>query len=295
MKTHILLLTLAVSGAAALPAQDIIAKAGSETLTAEAIKPYLENLGEAELATLANDPQLLNQAVRAALVEKLLLKEATAAGWDKRPDMATRLARVRDAAIAETYLQELSRAPVGYPSEAEIKDLYEQRKADLQLPKQFELAQIFIAGGGENADKVQQAAAKARVEAVLAKLQAPNANFEEVATAMSDEKNSATRGGKLGWLAESSIRPEVREAVSKLGKGQTSAPLKLSDGTYIVKVLDVREPRPATYDEVKERLAAALREQRVRSNREAYLANLLQQNPVSVNELSLEALVKKPD
>ncbi|MCX7869061.1 MAG: peptidyl-prolyl cis-trans isomerase, partial [Terrimicrobiaceae bacterium] len=286
------ILALAACLAAPLQAQDIIARAGTETLTADALKPYFEGLAEEQLAALAANPQLLNQAVRAALVEKLVLKEANAAGWEKRPDVAARLARVKDSALAEIYLQEVSRAPVGYPPEAEVRELYEERKADLKIPKQYELAQIYIAGKGEGASKVEAAAHKARVEAVLAKLQAPGADFSAVAAEMSDESTSGSRGGRLGWLAESSLRPEVREAVAKLGKGQTSPPLKLADGTYIVKVLDIREERTATFDEVKDRLAAALRDQRARNNRESYLATLLQNNPVSVNELSLEELVK---
>lgn len=283
------------TGLLALPlhAQNIIARAGTETLTAETLKPYFDGLGEEQLAAFASNPQLLNQAVRTALVEKLVLKEAKAAGWEKRPDVSARLARVMDSALAEIYLQEVSRAPVGYPSEAEVRELYEERKAELKIPKQYELAQIYIAGKGDDADKLAAAAHKARVEAVLSKLQARGADFFEVAKTMSDESQSAAQGGRLGWLAEASLRPEVREAVAKLNKGQVSQPLKLQDGTYIVKLLDIREERTASFEEVKDRLAAALREQRARNNRESYLANLLQNNPVSVNEIELEALVKK--
>ena len=66
----------------------------------------------------------------------------------------------------------------------------------------------------------------------------------------------------------------------------------MGDGWYLVKVLDIKESRPATFDEVKPQLVQLLRTERTRMNREAYLAKLQQQNPIALNELALSKLLQ---
>jgi parvulin-like peptidyl-prolyl isomerase len=302
MKYPILLIAGALSLAPYMPAgmaaepskaapSATIARVGSEDIGADTIRPYLDALSPADRAALAENPQVLSQTVRTLILQQVLLKEALATGWDKRPDIQTRLQQAREALIAESYLAEVSKVPEGYPSEAEIREVYEARKAELQVPKQYELAQIFLASAA-NGTPLQEAAIKQRVDAVQAKLK--KAGFAEVATAESDEKQSGSRGGNLGWIAEANLQPEIRKAIANLAKGATSGPIKLEDGTYFVQVLDIKEPHTAAFDEVKDRLAQLLREQRARLNRDAYLARLQQQTPMTVNEIALSALLNEP-
>ena len=279
-----LLLAVFLSAGAAVAQNAVIAKLGEDTITASSVKPYLENLSEREREALQEDPRLLNQVVRTLIIQQILLKEAIGAGWSKRPEVEERIERLRQSVIAESYLQEIAKVPEGYPSEAEIKEVFEARKAELIVPKQFQLAQIFLsaAEGGD---------LKARLETVQGKLKQPGANFSAVAEKNSDDAASAARGGEIGWIAEGSLQQEIRKAISGLGKGATSAPVLLADGYHILRITDVKEARPASLEEVREQLVRLLREQRGRLNREAYLAKLQQQNPLSLNELALGELL----
>jgi peptidylprolyl isomerase len=280
LRTAILLL-------AALPlhaSDPVIARSGDRDITASQIRPYLSGLGDAEREALEKNPAALSQAVRTLILQQLLLKEASAAGWDKSPEIAGLLARVRDAAIAESYLENVAKVPAGYPSEAETRELYELRKADLRLPKQYRLAQIFIAAAPD------KAAAKSEAESLLK--EAKSGDFAALAKSQSDEPRSAAEGGEIGWLAEESIQPAVRKAVTGAAKDAILGPIELGDGFYLVKVLDIREPRTASYDEVKEKLAAALRQERAALNRQSYLQRLQAESPVTLNEIALPALLK---
>jgi len=280
---RILLLTALVSAGAAVAQNAVIAKLGDDTITVNAVKPYLENLSDRERDALREDPRLLNQVVRTLIFQQILLKEAIASGWNKRPEVEERIDRRRQTAIAESYLQEIAKVPEGYPSDAEIKEVFEARKAELVVPRQFQLAQIFrTADSGD---------LKARLETVQGKLKQPGANFAAIAEKDSDDANGASRGGEIGWVAESALQPEIRKAISGLGKGATTAPVQLADGYHIVRIVDVKEARPASLDEVRDQLVRVLREQRGRLNREAYLAKLQQQNPLALNELALEQLL----
>lgn len=267
-----------------------IARVGNEEVAPEKIRAYLDNLPPADRAALEKNPALLNQAVRALILQQVLVKEARSSGWEKQPEVIERLERVRQGIVVESYLEAVTRVPDGYPSEAEVKAAFDAKKDTLVLPRQLQLAQIFVEQTGP--DKAAADQAKQRIDELSKKARAGGADFAAIARADSDERESAARGGELGWLAEASLQPEIRSRVTTLGKNAASDPIRLGDGWYLVKVLDIKESRPATFDEVKPQLVQLLRTERTRMNREAYLAKLQQQNPIALNELALSKLLQ---
>ncbi|MEX1118344.1 MAG: peptidylprolyl isomerase [Terrimicrobiaceae bacterium] len=284
-------LTLAIPLGSMAQESRIIARVADEDVTSATIAPFFADLSEADRQALADNPALLNQTVRNAILRRLLVKEALASGWDKKPEVAERLGKVQEAVILEAYLKKVTEPPTGFPSDKEISEVYEERKSELKVPRQLLLSQIYIPQAADP-DKIQDAAAKVLLDQVQAKLKAPGADFADVATEFSQEKQTAAKGGEIGWVALDSLQPEVRTAVAKLAKGNVSAPIVLPDGFYIVKVNDIREERTPMLDEVKPQIAEALRTQRSQQNMEAYLAKVRQQYPMSINELSLPELIK---
>ncbi len=285
---HTFLAPLILAAPMARAADDVIARVGDQEIKAAQVTPYLDNLSESDRAALLKNPAALSQAVRTLILQQILLKEAIATGWDKTPEVAEQLDRLRQGAIAETYLQSIAKVPEGYPSEDDIKTVYEARKSELQVPTQIRLAQIFIAAP-KDAPKDAQDKAKARIEDVAKAVKA--GDFAAVARDKSEERETASRGGEVGWLAETQIQPEIRSKVISLSKGSVTEPIRLGDGWYVVKVLEVKEAHTATLDEVKDQLVKLLRTERARANREAYLAKLQQQSPIALDELGLSKLL----
>lgn len=275
---------------AARAADDVIARVGATEIKADQVKPFLAGVSEQDREALLKNPAALSQAVRTLILQQLLFKEALAAGWDKTPEVAEQIERLKQGVVAESYLQSVAKIPDGFPSEQDVKSLYEARREDMKVPKQIQLAQIYVAVPQE-ADKAAQDKAKAKVDEVAKA--AKSGDFAAVAREKSDERESATRGGAVGWLAEAQIQPEIRTKVASLPKGAMSDPIRLADGWYVVKVLDTKDPHIATFDEVKDQLVRLLRNERARANREAYMSKLQQQNPVVLDELALDKLIEK--
>lgn len=270
---------------------DIIAEVGAQPVNIDELAPYFENFTASQRDAFKQNPSALNQTVRLLLLQQVLLKEAETAGWDKQPEVAEELARLRQRAIAESYLRTVAKVPEGYPTDAEVKTVYEARKGTLVVPRQLQLAQIYIADP-KAADKATSEKARAQIDAVAKKLKQSGADFAAIARTDSEESQTAARGGEIGWVAEASLQPEIR---TKLGaKGSVTEAIRLGEGWYFVKVLDVRESRTPTLDEVKDQLAKAMRAERFKQNQEAYLAKLAQQNPMSINELALSKLLETP-
>lgn len=295
MKTKKLTFLAAAVLCLALPAaraeSPVIARVGNSDVRAEEIRPYLETLPPEQLEALAQNPAALSQIVRLILTQRLLLAEAQAAGHEKNPEFQEQLRRLKEAAIAESYLQAMTKLPEGYPSEADVRALYEARKEALVFPKAYNLSQIYIAVA-EDAPKDKAAAAKEKIDKIAAELKAKDADFAKIARAHSEAVQNADQGGLVGWVTEENLQPKIRALVPKLAKGAVSDPIQLADGWYIVKVNDIRESRTAEFDEVRPQLEQALRAERLRLNREVYIQGLLRQNPISVDEINLPAVLK---
>lgn len=254
---------------------------GIEMKTSE----VLSALDDKQKAAVASDPTAASQYVRALLVQKLVLEQAIEKDWDKQPAVIAKLVRLREEAIAETYLDSLSAPEDGYPSETELKDAYESNKSRLVIPKAYRLAQIYI-----KLDPANEAAGKKRLDEVNRQLAAKGADFSAIATKTSDDAASAGKGGEIGWLSESQIQPGILDEVTSLKTGVLSKPIRLPDGWHILKVLDVREPRTPALEEIRDELVTNLRAEKRRINRQKILADLLKEHPPAINEIELMKL-----
>lgn len=297
MKPSITVALLLLASAAPLAAQSpastdgLIARIGDLKVTAGDVRASLAALGTNEGAAVRNDPALLSQVVRSLLVQRVLLREAEANGHDKKPEVSAQLARAREVALTESYLQSVATPPESYPGETELKAAYDAARPSIAVPKSWRLAQIFIALP-RDADKTAVDKAQSRLDAVQKALKSAPADFARLAGAHSEEQASAGRGGEIGWLAETQIQPGIREKLGSLKVDAISDPIRLDDGWHIVKVLDAREPYTPTLEQIRSQLVTQLRAEKTRENSQAYLAKLLQANPLAINELALEQIAE---
>jgi parvulin-like peptidyl-prolyl isomerase len=285
MKTLSSIFLFSLVASSVLAENESIGHIGDTQVSVEDVRASLAHLDSAQAEAVRRDPKVLEQVVRGFLVQKLVLKEALTKKWDQEPAVVVKLARVRDSAITESYLESVAEPPPSYPNESELKAAYESGKAGLLQPRSFRLAQIFIAA--------PKAAAKApaKLAAVTHELQGANVDFAAIATAQSEEPASAARGGELGWLPENQIQPEIRAKISGLKLFAISEPIRLEDGWHILKVLDVREPYTPTLEQVRAKLTTQMRKEKLRANSQAHLAQLLKEQPLALNVAALAKLV----
>jgi len=267
----------------------VLGKIGDIEVKTEDLRETLAGLDSSQRAQLAKDPAALAQYVRALLVQRMVLKQALEKQWDQEPAVVSRIVRARESAITESFLESASTPDSGYPSGTELKDAYEANKSKLLIPRSFLLSQIYISVP-ETADSSAQAAAKSKVDGISKQLAAKGADFAAIASKSSEEPSSAAEGGKIGWLTEAQIQPEIRAKIPKLTLGTLSDPVRLADGWHILKVLDIREARTPALDEIRDNLATQLRKERATLKRQQFLKDLLEKNPLAINEIELMKL-----
>jgi parvulin-like peptidyl-prolyl isomerase len=272
---------------------EVIARVGTNDITADEVRAVVTALDARQQAALARDPALLSQAVRTMLANRLVLKEARARKWDQQPAVIAQLERARENLIVESYLDSVAAAPDGFPSEAEVKAVYDANATAFLVPRRFQLAQITVALAKE-ADKAAEDKARKKLDDVVKKLKQPGANFAALAKSESDDGESGERGGEIGWLTEAQLRPEIRSQVVGLTKAATTDPVRLDDGWHILKLLDTEASHTRPLAEVRDALVQRMRAERAEANRRAYVAELFKQSPPIINELALSKLLDVP-
>lgn len=292
IRNHLLFLgfTAATLTLHADDASEAVARVGDIEITVADIRPRLADLGEREQTALRDQPALLNQFVRSLIVQQLVLRQAQAENWAEQPEVAEQLEELREKAITQTFLADKSKPIEDYPSDAEIQSAYNENKAALKIAPQVRLAQIFVAlpdGAGQEA----AALAAVKLDEIASELKKTGADFAAIAKARSEEPQSAAQGGEIGWLTQDQIQPEIREELGKLDAGKVSEPIRIADGFHIVKVLETKPETTPEFADVRDALAERLRQARAQQNSQEYVAELLEANPIAINEMALGELI----
>ncbi|PCC69034.1 PPIC-type PPIASE domain-containing protein [Nannocystis exedens] len=202
--------------------------------------------------------EVLARTVRDVLASVITVSEAEVrSAYDQRQNqLSLRYARFEAGRFAD--LVDPSRADLDkYVAEHKdelVKQFESQGTRFLKLPKQIRLRFIEVEKPqppAVDADKATQqqhatdlAAARAKIDAALAKLQAGE-DFRAVARATSEDADTARRGGDYGWVTlegtGTGLDPVVDEAARKLEVGARSEVVESDEAFYIVKVEGQRE------------------------------------------------------
>jgi parvulin-like peptidyl-prolyl isomerase len=275
---------------------DVVAKLGSAEIKISDLQKLLDAQPPEARDQLLKSPPALDRLVRTEVYRRALLDEARTKGWDKRPDVAVQMERAREQVFLSSYMNDLAKPPADFPGEQELLAAYNANQAEFAVPRQFRIAQIFVAvpkdAAKADADKLRK-----KADDVAKRAQSKDADFSRLAQANSDHKASAEQGGDLGWMAEKDMIPEMRVLIPTLAKGEIAKPVRTEQGWHVVKLVDLKPAGVRPLVEVRAQLAAAMRQRLAQENEKRYLDKLAEQTPVAVNEIALgklRALAAKP-
>jgi peptidylprolyl isomerase len=276
-------------GSGAASGQDVVGKMGALELRGLEMKRMIDAQPPEVRKQLAGDLGAMDRLARNELVRQSILAEAKQQGWDKKPDVLYQMERARETALLQAYVNSLARPAPTYPSEDEIKGYYEASKDSLTVPAEYQLAQIFVAAG-DSADKTASAAAQKKAAELATRVQKAPADFAKVAKEASEHKDSAPKGGELGWVPEPQLLPEIRAAVVRMTKGEVSAPIRTAAGWHVVRLIDRKPSVVRPLADVREQIVATMRLRKAQEAERAYVEGLLSRGAVTINSAELQKL-----
>lgn len=138
--------------------------------------------------------------------------------------------------------------------DADVEAFYTQNKAQYTTEGRVRASHILLKTEGKD-----EAAVKAKAEALLAQVKAPGADFAALAKANSEDEGSAVNGGDLNYFGRGQMVPEFEQAAFALKAGEVSGLVKTTFGFHIIKVIDsqtetsrpVAEVTPEIVDQLK--------------------------------------------
>lgn len=217
------------------------------------------------------EAQINQQFMRLARENNMSVPEFDEAMRKSGLDPAEARARLRERLMRESVLnQEVLGTIYRSLTEKEKREFYEANKERFMQPGELKLSEVFIGVEGRSFSEIE---AKARE--LVAQARAGTAFKDLVRKHGDPTRASYANGGSLGsFKSAEELSPSLAKAVSGLGTGDVTDPIRVADGVLVLKVDERRDPAPRPYDEVAQDVALSLVYQRGRDAQQVYLKKL---------------------
>lgn len=251
-------------------------------------------------------PKVLTGAVDAIVDEILLTREADERGIAVSEEEVNRAVesvaagnglsadQVYDEALKSgldrvAYRDELSRTlrefrlvqlvlmPKVRVEDGEVRAAYERTLVETRGRHGYRPAWVVLRIP-KDAGPEQLARLRAKAETV-AKQAREGAEFASLARRYSDDESTKSRGGDLGprvpqGLPGMTLRPDLEHHAARLGKGETSDPIRIDDAFVVLHILDRPELPGPSFESSREAIRAQLLEEKLGRERRTWLRAL---------------------
>jgi peptidyl-prolyl cis-trans isomerase D len=134
----------------------------------------------------------------------------------------------------------------------DLKTYYEQNRARFGTAEERRASHILVKAGPE---------AKAKAEALLAKLKADPGQFEALARSSSDDPGSAAQGGDLGFFAQAMMVKPFAQAAFEMKQGEIRGPVETEFGLHIIRVTEIKPGAEKPFEAVRAEIEKEVRGQ----------------------------------
>lgn len=180
-----------------------------------------------------------------------------------------------------------------YPQVVRTKFGYHIIKVTDRKPRIPRIHAAHILASFSNSEgQVDSAAAKAKIDTVVAKLKA-GADFAELAKEYSDDTGTKDKGGDLGFFERRMMVQQFDEAAFNLEPGQISDVVETQFGYHIIKLLERGEI--PSFEQDKENLKNILKRLRYQDLYNDYVNNLKKEYNFTVNENVFDMIIENSD
>ena len=203
----------------------------------------------AALSQGQKDSPELRKAVLEKFIEVLLLSQQAEKDGLANSDKAnTQLMMIRQNYLADLELSNfMTQNPI---TDADVQAEYNKQVSSLGpqgMIVEYKISDIAVA-------------TEADAQAALNRIK-KGEPFDKVAKSVSLAPNKA-QGGAAGWVQAGQVPPQISAALVNLEKGQTSSPIDLQQGWYLLKVEDKKSSKPPSFEQAKQAVRAGLIQKR---------------------------------
>lgn len=189
-----------------------------------------------------NAIQFSNPEGRAKLIDELVMQEllhseAIEKGYDKEQEFLTVFENMKSSLVKQYAMNKLLTSIT--VSDEYVKEYYEKHKDMYSQPEAARASHILVSTEEE-------------ANEILAEIN-NGLDFAEAAQKYSSCP-SKSAGGDLGEFTKGRMVPEFEKATFEMNVGEISEPVKTQFGYHIIKLVDKKEPKKLSFEEVKDQV-----------------------------------------
>lgn len=244
---------LLFTGLAIAAGDDVLAKYGDKKVTAAEFERVLEMQSQGKIKSSGLTAQQKEAMLQNLVKMRVMADYARAKGIDKKPEVMEQMNLLVDNFLATSYLKfEVAEKAAKELADKDFETFYKTRQEEFKTPEQVKARHILVRVE-KNASEADQKKAKEKAEDILKRLKAGE-DFAKLATELSDDPGSKTKGGDLGFFSKGKMVPDFDKAAFSMKPGELSEPVKSPFGFHIIKVEEKKESVVQPYDKVKDKV-----------------------------------------
>ncbi len=180
----------------------------------------------------------------------LVSKAAEDKHVDQKADFKRKLAFDRKKILMTDLMETVAKDAV---TDEALQKVYDQAIKEMGKKEEVHARHILIRA--KTGDEKASAEAKAKIEAIIAKLKSGE-DFVKLAKEDTQDPSGKANGGDLGYFTKDQMVPEFSKVAFELKKGEISGPVHTQFGWHVIKVEDKRIKPPPTFEQVKDQLVS---------------------------------------
>jgi peptidyl-prolyl cis-trans isomerase SurA len=165
----------------------------------------------------------------------------------------------------------------------EVRAHYQKSVARMGVGLKLKLSQIFLRVDRSATGRYSLANQRRRARRLAQQLRSGKVTIGALARRVSDDPETRSRGGSLGYVGQGSLPPQVETAVFAVkGAKKVVGPIHTDSGLYIVYIHARKESEALPFDKIKRRLKARLSRLRAAKRTAAWVKTLRQKALIDI-------------
>lgn len=220
----------------------IVAQIGNENIYKSEIEKKLNevfaNNPSAKISFDKLPDQVLEILAREVFLDRKIIAEAKRLGLDNTKEVKDQIDSFKTTVIRQSYENNQLKSAI---DDQKIVEKFNELNSDSESKNEYKYYQIVIR---------DESTAKSIIKDM--KLAKKPLKFFDAARKYSIDSQSSLNGGEVDFKLESSINESILKTLKSLKKDEISAPFEADKLWYIVKLAEVKKPKPIDFESSKE-------------------------------------------
>ncbi|MCE5312611.1 MAG: peptidylprolyl isomerase [Nitrospiraceae bacterium] len=255
---------------------DYLVKINDLTVSKADLDKELKKMPEEVKQAMMKNAQTYTKFLEDYASKEALGLEAKSKKIEEDPDFISKMDYMKKMTAIQLLLEKEIAKEIKI-SDKDIQDYYNKNKGQFAAPPTFKVSHIQVKTQAE-ADKVKDRLKKGE-------------DFAKIAKEVSEDKESAKNGGELGMIEPGKLPAELDQVMTKMKKGEVSAPIKSKYGFHILKVNDVKQSAGLDINAIKEDLRNVLMQEKQQEIFNKYIADIRKKYKIEINNAQVEKVI----